>query len=131
MKRREASDPIANNKNPLTSEEAARIADRVAGAESEDAALVLLLCFALAYEPDGWTRDAMYGAIEQRIAPLLADFTPMVKTELRGHLKALREEGSRLRLIRGEPQSDADIPTGSVAAFDIRRARDGEKGGCA
>lgn len=87
------TDPIEDNKNPLTPDEAARIADRLAGSKYESAALVMLLCFSLAYEHDASARDAMYGEIERCVAPLLEGFSVMLKTQLRGTLETLRGEG--------------------------------------
>ena len=68
MSKRAVSDPIDDNKNPLTEEQAAELADRLAGAECETAAQMLLLCFALANEPDAGKRDEMFAAIAGRAA---------------------------------------------------------------
>lgn len=90
MSKRAAPDPIDDNRNPLTAGQAAELADSLAGAECESAAQMLLLCFALAYEPDAGRRDEMFAAVAARVAPLTEGFTEMLKAAMRGQLKALR-----------------------------------------
>ena len=86
-------DAIANDENPLTPEQAARAADILAGAESESASLLLLLCFALANEQKWEVREAMLAAISKEIAPLVINHELVLKAAMREQLGTLSEKG--------------------------------------
>lgn len=79
----------------LTPEEAAHVATKLAGAEIESAALVLLLCSTLAFEPDDIARDDVYTLIEERVAPYLINVSKVVRGPLECQLKALREQAGK------------------------------------
>lgn len=92
-------DTFALGTNPLTREDAGRIADRITwnllGESDDDITRLLLLCHAFTYERDLNAREAMLCAVEEQIGNRLPGFAGLMATEMRRQLNALGKGGAR------------------------------------
>jgi hypothetical protein len=90
---------FAPGTNPLTREDAGRIADCITwgllGESDDDISRLLLLCHAFTYERDLNAREAMLCAVEERIGVRVPGFDGLVATEMRRQLDVLRKGGRR------------------------------------
>ncbi len=88
---------LERGENPLTTEEAADLADALTGhgQGEDDAARILLLAFALTHERDLHKREYMFVAIEARVGPYLRGFTDLRRERMSEQLDALRKGGAR------------------------------------
>lgn len=81
------------DKNPLTPQEAADLAEVISKNEAKDCARLILLCHAFTYEKDIMEREEMLRDIEARLGPLLPCFDDMQRADMLVALKEIKKGG--------------------------------------
>lgn len=102
MRAKRATAPAAPDhfaRNPLTPDDAGRIAEWLAVELQDEAALaaLLLLVHAFTFEPDMTEREGMQNAVEKEVAPMLRAYDAALVAVKRRQLDALRKGGANAK----------------------------------